>query len=247
MRAEPAAQLRLLDLQAVDTGLDQLAHRRGTLPELAEIATLTASMAPLRDSVVRARTDVEDLARQIKTLEGDVEQVRNRAKRDEQRLTSGASSAKDLESLQHEVASLARRQSELEDIELELMEQQEAAQAALTEAERALTDAEKRLTEAETRRDAELAEIASVEAERRAEREPLAAQLPTDLLALYEKIRSTTGVGVGAARLRARTCEGCRIELSGSDLAAAKAAAEDEVLRCEECRRILVRTPESGL
>jgi uncharacterized protein len=247
MRADPAAQLRLLDLQAVDTGLDQLAHRRGSLPELAEIATVTSSLGPLRDAVVRARTDVEDLARQIKTLEGDVEQVRARAKRDEQRLTSGAASPKDLESLQHEVASLSRRQSELEDVELELMEQQEAAQAALTEAETALNDAEKRLAESETRRDAVLAEITSVEAERRGERDPIAGEIPSDLLALYEKIRSTTGAGIGAARLRAKRCEGCRLELSGSDLAAAKAAAEDEVLRCEECRRILVRTPESGL
>ena len=247
MRADPAAQLRLLDLQAVDTGLDQLAHRRGTLPELAEIASLTTGLPPLRDAVVRARTDVEDLARQIKTLEGDVEQVRNRARRDEERLTSGSASAKELESLQHEVASLARRQTELEDIELELMEQQEAAQAALTTAEAQLSDTEKRLAEAETRRDAVLAEMAATEAERRAEREPIAAQVPADLLALYEKIRSSTGAGVGAARLRAKRCEGCRLDLSGSDLAAAKAAAEDEVLRCEECRRILVRTPESGL
>jgi hypothetical protein len=47
--------------------------------------------------------------------------------------------------------------------------------------------------------------------------------------------------------LRQRRCEGCHIELSGSELAAVRAAAPDEVVRCDNCRRILVRTEDSGL
>jgi hypothetical protein len=247
VKADPTAQLRLLDLQAIDRALDQLSHRRRTLPELAEIDKATSGLGGLRDDVVRARTAVEDLDREIRRLETDVEQVRARKTRDQQRMESGAvTHAKELESLQHEVASLSRRQSELEDSELELMERREEAQAVLDAALGALEEAQGALDAAEARRDAAFAEIDEAEAARRAERDPAAAGIPADLLALYEKIRAHSG-GTGAAMLRARRCEGCRIELSGSDIAAVANAPADEVLRCEECRRILVRTEESGL
>jgi predicted nucleic acid-binding Zn-ribbon protein len=247
VKAAPAAQHRLLDLQAVDTALAQLAHRRRTLPELAEIEKSSAALAGLRDDVVRARTAVEDLDREIRRLETDVEQVRARKARDQQRMESGAvTHAKELESLQHEVASLSRRQSELEDTELELMEAREEAQAVLDSAVSALDEAQRAIDEATARRDAAYAEIDGLEAARRAEREPVVSALPGDLYALYEKIRASAG-GTGAAMLRARRCEGCRIELSGSDMAGLTSAPEDEVVRCEECRRILVRTAESGL
>ena len=247
MKADPTAQIRLLDLQAVDRALDQLAHRRRTLPEIAEIEKATAVLGSLRDDVVRGRTAVEDLDREIRRLETDVEQVRARKTRDQQRMDSGAvTHAKELESLQHEVASLTRRQSELEDTELELMERREEAQAVLDAAVAALDEGQGAIDAAAARRDAAFAEIDAAEATRRAERDPAAAGIPADLLALYEKIRASSG-GTGAAMLRARRCEGCRIELSGSDMSALAAAPADEVVRCEECRRILVRTGESGL
>jgi predicted nucleic acid-binding Zn-ribbon protein len=247
VKADPVTQRRLLDLQAVDTALGQLSHRRRTLPELAEIEKGTAALGGLRDDVVRARTAVEDLDREIRRLETDVEQVRARKARDQQRMDSGAvTHAKELESLQHEVASLSRRQSELEDTELELMEAREEAQAVLDAALAALDEAQRGIDEAGARRDAAFAEIDAAESGRQTERGPVAAQIPGDLLALYEKIRATSG-GLGAAMLRARRCEGCRIEISGSDMETIAAAAPDEVVRCEECRRILVRTAESGL
>jgi predicted nucleic acid-binding Zn-ribbon protein len=247
VKADPTAQRRLLALQAVDTALGQLAHRRRNLPELAEIEKATAALGGLRDDVVRARTAVEDLDREIRRLETDVEQVRSRKSRDQQRMDSGAvTHAKELESLQHEVASLSRRQSELEDTELELMEAREEAQAVLDAAIAALDDAQRLLDDAAGRRDAAFTEIDAAESARQTERGPVAAQIPADLLALYEKVRASSG-GLGAAMLRARRCEGCRIEISGSDMESIAAAAPDDVVRCEECRRILVRTAESGL
>ncbi len=73
----------------------------------------------------------------------------------------------------------------------------------------------------------------------------MADDLPAELVALYDRIRESTGIG--AALLRAGRCEGCRLELSGSERAKIKATAPDEVVRHEECGRILVRTNESGL
>ena len=246
MKADPEAQRRLLDLQAIDTTLAQLAHRRRTLPELAELDRLAREIAALDDERVRAQVAVDDLDRDIARVDKDVEQVRARAAKDQTRLDSGSGPARELEALQHELASLARRQSELEDTELELMEQRETADTALRAVLDRLSAARARREAAETARDETLRQIAQEEEFRAAGRKPLVADLPTDLVTLYDRIRESSG-GLGAALLRAGRCGGCRLELSGVDRAAVKAADPDEVVRCEECRRILVRTAESGL
>lgn len=246
MKADPEVQQRLLDLQARDSALARLEHRRRTLPELAVIADADTRLAGLRDDVVRAETEVGDLDRELRRLEDDVDQVRRRAERDQQRMLSGALPAKELESLQHEVQTLARRQSDLEDTELEVMERREEAESRAGEVRAEVERASATRSEAEQARDKAFAEIEAEAAADTAARAGLASQLPADLLALYEKVRAVSG-GVGAAMLRQRRCEGCRLELMGSELRAAQAAPPDEVLRCENCRRILVRTPESGL
>jgi predicted nucleic acid-binding Zn-ribbon protein len=246
VKADPEAQRRLLDLQAIDTALAQLAHRRRTLPELAELDRLAREISALDDERIRAQVAVDDLDRDIARVDKDVEQVRSRATKDQTRLDSGNGPARELEALQHELASLARRQSELEDAELELMEQRETAEAALKAVQDRLAAARAERERVEGVRDETLRQIAADEEFKTAGRKPLVADLPAELVALYDRIRESSG-GVGAALLRAGRCEGCRLELSGVDRAAVKAADRDEVVRCEECRRILVRTAESGL
>ena len=245
MKADPQAQRRLLDLQAVDTALAQLAHRRGHLPELAELDTLARSISSLDDERVRAQVAVDDLDRDIARIEKDVEQVRARAERDRTRLEAGRGPARELEALQHEMGSLARRQSELEDSELELMEQRETAQAGVDEVLGRLAAARQRRETLERSRDEALAGIEEQERDRRTARGPLAGELPAELVSLYERIREQTGMG--AAMLRAGRCEGCHLEIAGSERARLRSLPQDEVVRCEECRRILVRTPEAGL
>jgi predicted nucleic acid-binding Zn-ribbon protein len=176
-----------------------------------------------------------------------VDQVRQRAARDQQRLDSGAvSSPKDLENLQHEIASLARRQSDLEDVVLEVMERRESAQERVVELTGRVESVEAKAADAKARREAALGEIDGESAVVTKERETVAATVPADLLKLYEKLRVQQG-GVGAARLYQRRCEGCRQELAITEMNEVRAAAPDKVLRCENCSRILVRTPESGL
>jgi hypothetical protein len=246
VKADAAVQLRLLELQGLDTALARLEHRRHALPELTVIAAADARLAELRDLVVLAETKVSDLDREQRRLDDDVEQVRRRSERDQQRMQAGGIPAKELESLQHEVDSLARRQSDLEDAELEVMERREEAEAraAALRAEVATVTAER--DAAVHARDAAYLEIDAEAAEDTGARAAVAGELPSELLALYEKVRAAAG-GVGAAELRQRRCEGCRLELAGSELRAARAAAPDEVLRCENCGRVLIRTPESGL
>ncbi len=244
MKASPEAQRRLLDLQAIDTALAQLTHRRKTLPELAQIDAIAREQSALEDERVRAQVAVDDLDRDISRFEKDIDQVRTRKDRDQARLDAGGA-LREIEGLQHELATLNRRQSELEDAELELMEERETAEQALNGVEKRLAEARERRAAAERRRDDAYAEIAKAQEFRSSARAPLAADLPADLLALYDKIRTETGLG--AALVQAGRCGGCRIELYGTDLARVRSAPADEVVRCEECRRIMVRTAESGL
>ena len=245
-KAPSIDQQRLLDVQAVDTRLSQLAHRRATLPEQAELDALLRGHRTASDAAVAARTAVSDLEREVAKAEADVAVVRTRADRDRGRLESGQGSPRDLEGLQHELETLARRQGVLEEAELDAMERLEAAQAAAAEAEAHLAEVAAAVHEAERRRDEALAGIAQEETAAKARRQAVAMDLDADLVALYEKLRATRG-GVGAAPLRARRCEGCRLELNNVDIGRLRAAAPDDVVRCEECGRILVRTPESGL
>jgi predicted nucleic acid-binding Zn-ribbon protein len=244
VKAAPEAQRRLLDLQAIDTALNQLAHRRKSLPELAEIDTVSREISILEDERVRAQVAVDDLDRDISRFEKDIDQVRTRKDRDQARLKAGGA-LREIEGLQHELATLNRRQSELEDAELELMEQRETAEQTLNEVKKRITDANERRAAAEARRDEALSDIAKEQEFKTQSRAPLANDLPADLIQLYDKIRIESGLG--AALFRAGRCGGCRIELYGADLARVKGAAPDEVVRCEECRRIMVRTAESGL
>jgi predicted nucleic acid-binding Zn-ribbon protein len=244
VKASPDAQRRLLDLQAVDTALAQLAHRRRSLPELAEIDAIARELSALEDERVRAQVAVDDLDRDIARFEKDIDQVRTRKDRDQVRLDAGGA-VREIEGLQHELATLNRRQSELEDAELELMEQRETAEQALNGVKKQLADAAQRRATAESRRDQANAEITKEQEFKAAARGPLMADLPADLITLYDKIRADSGLG--AALVRSGRCGGCRIELYGADLARVKSAPADEVVRCEECRRIMIRTAESGL
>ena len=246
MQADHFDQQKLLALAAEDVALAQLAHRRQTLPENAAVGAAEEAHRGFGADVVRAQTEVRDLDREQKRLEADVDTVRARATKDQQRLDSGAATPKEMTSLQQELASLARRQGDLEDQVLELMERREAADSLLGTAQVGLTGAQTDQTAAVEARDTALAGIGEAERTHTAKRTEVAGTVPEPLLALYERVRKQTG-GTGAAALHARRCEGCRIELYGTELAAARNADPHTVLRCENCNRILVRTAESGL
>lgn len=246
VNADPAIQMRLLDLQAIDTAVAQLAHRRRSLPEIAVIAEIDVRLAALHEDAVGLETQLSDIATQQRRLENDIDVVRSREDRDQQRLLSGGLPAKDLEGLQHELQSLARRQATLEDAALEVMEQRESLETRLKQVDGERGGATDERTAAEQARDSAWADIDSQVAEKTAQRRIVAGEIAPELLSLYDQVRESQG-GVGAAALRQRRCEGCRLELAGSELSAVRQADPDQVVRCDNCRRILVRTPESGL
>ncbi|HET6908790.1 MAG TPA: C4-type zinc ribbon domain-containing protein [Mycobacteriales bacterium] len=247
MKATPDDQLRLLDLQSLDSALDRLAHRRRTLPEIEAADQLAARIVQLADDMVLVETEDSDLAREQSKLEGDIDVVRTRMGKDQERLDAGqVSSPRELENLQSEIESLKRRQSDLEDEELEIMERREAVQSRLDEMKTERDEQSRMLGETEQRRDATFVEIDAEVDKTSRQRSELGGAIPAELLALYEKVRGASG-GVGAAALHRGRCEGCHLQLNTTDLNRLREAPPDDVVRCEECRRILVRTEESGL
>ena len=247
IKADRGAQLRLLDLQTIDSALAQLEHRRKTLPEHAEIKALTAAVAATSADLVAAETAVSDLEAEQGRAEAELEPVRERLTRNQTRIADGTiADPKALSSMVEEVAHLQRRISDLEDAELEIMEQLESATTRLEGLRIRAGEVDRQLADAVARRDEAVAAIDAQITEQRAEREQLSPLLPGDLLALYDKI-GTSHNGVGAAELRQRRCTGCQLEVNAADLGVFAAAADDDVLRCEECSRILVRTASSGV
>jgi uncharacterized protein len=243
--APVADQLRLLEVQALDTRAQQIAHQRTNHPLHARATELASRMQDVESALVTSRTALGDLRRELAKAEQDVEQVRTRATRDRARLDSGNVSAKDAQALTSELESLARRQDVLEEVELEVMERLEAHESALAE----LTSAHEELVAQQERLSAEMAaEMGDLDAQAAqvtTERAQRAEGLDAGLLALYERLRGQLG-GLAVAPLRGRRCEGCRLELNPTDVARITAAPPEQVVRCEECSRILVRGADAA-
>ena len=239
--------MKLLDLQELDSRLDALHHKLSTIPEAAALAELTDRRSEVDGATRDLRVEVADLTTEQKRADADVEQVKARRARDQAMIDAGSiTDPKALQRMLGELESLQRRISDLEDVEIEVMERLETAQASLTERAAELEKLDRDIEALGHTRAHKAGELDEELAAVAAERKTTASGIPADLLALYEKLREQKG-GTGAAALRRRECTGCRLSLNPSDLAAIAAAPSDEVVRCEECSRILVRTGESGL
>lgn len=246
IKAEPSDQQKLLALQALDTETAHLNHRRTSLPEHADIARLLAERKGLLAKYTEAETRVSDLSAEQTKAEADLEPVRARRVRNQQRVDSGSVDAKALPPLLDEIEHLGRRISDLEDAELELMEQLEEATARFEEVRARRTGIEDEIRGLMAERDRQIAGLDSELQHIQANRETVVEKLPAALVGYYERIRDKHS-GLGAAEIVQRRCGGCRLDLTAADVAAFGAAAPDELLTCEECGRILIRTAQSGL
>ena len=234
-------------MQELDSALDALRHQAANPPEAAELTELTATRAGLEGRARDLQVRVDDLTREQRKADADVETVKLRRVRDQQRLDGGAvTNPKDLQRLQHELVSLDRRISDLEDAELEVMEELETVQGELEQVRGRVQEIDQRLGELVEARNKRVAAIRDQAVGVKRDRVAAVSGIPAELLALYDKLREQKG-GVGAAALRQRQCGGCSLELNSGDLGIIAKQPSDVVIRCEECSRILVRTAESGL
>lgn len=238
MKASPRQQRLLLDLQDLDNTLARLRRKRSTLAERTELEALQGDTASARDGFMQAQRELDTRRTELSRIEADVATVQQRRDRDNQML-SVSTSSKEAQSLQGELETLSRRQSELEDRELELMEVVEGVQAAFAAAEEVLAGVDERraaiqgrLDDAEQRLDAEISSNTK-------EREGVAAELQRDVLGLYEELRGR--IGIGAARLRGNVSEGSNMALAPAELSDIRATAPDEIVFCPGSGAILVR------
>ena len=240
MKASKSAQEKLLALQALDSSLIQLDHKAKNLPVSRILDEKSIAFATARDLCVAAETEKSDIKHELSKSEIDVEQVVSRIERDEKRLASGQGSPKELEQLQHELGSLAKRRAELEEIELEVLVRIEALDQRINSLAKERDVLHEEVIKYSREKETALEEITRAINSTLNDRSALASECEPELLALYEKIR-TSADGIGAARLHAGQCQGCNLTINAADLSKINALPDDEVVRCEECRRILVR------
>lgn len=244
MKASPSDQNELLRLQAADTRLSQLDHTIRNLPQTAELAALQPDVDALRGRWIGATGEVEDARAELKRVESDVELVEARKRRDSERLQH-TSSVKDVQALEAELTSLAKRQGDLEEIELTVMERLEELEATLASIEAERGELDGRVEALTASREAEAGTVGTQRDALVRDRATIAEALPADLVALYERQRSR--YGVGAALLLRGVSMGSNVKLTESDLAEIRRAAADDVVLCPDSGAILIRNEESGL
>lgn len=242
MKAEVIQQRSLLQLADLDAEMSRIEHRSSHLPEQQRLEQAQADHREANDRLASLRLALDDLDDQIAKFESEIESVRDREDRDRAMLEGGAVNAKQLGDLQHELETLERRQSSLEDSLLEVMERREELQSQQANELGTIDSLESELAEAQRARDEALAGIEQSRHQCTSRRDELTAGLDADLVSLYERQRSRGGAGAG--RLQGRKCGACRIEIDRGELARISAAAEDEVLRCPECGAILLRVKD---
>lgn len=244
MKASPAEQRILLDVADIDRRIQQAEAKRIDPAKKARIAELQARRSAELHDFTNASGARDDIKTEIARIEGDVEIARQRQTRDRDRLAA-STDPKQAVALENEIASLARRLSELEDLELAAMDRLEEAEKIVANRQVAVeaTNTEGAALTAEAREAVENAtkEIDTLKRDRAAVSEKVSAPL----LAQYDRIASRGAIGAGL--LRGGMCEACNIVLPTTDLAEVRAAGDDEIVNCPECGAILVRTEESGL
>lgn len=231
----------LLRVQEYDTSIDQLRHRRLTLPERADVTKVEEELATLERSFSEVGGRRDDVARRQKHAEDELASVEAKISEVRTRMYSGeVTIPRELQAMQAEIESLDRRRSTLEDEVLEAMTDREPLDEEIgaLDAARASLDADgarlrAAIAEAEAAIDDELARA-------QAARDQLFASIPGDLAKLYDQLRSRLG-GVGAARLINGRCSGCHLTLPAIELDRIRHEPPDTLIRCDQCGRILVR------
>ena len=240
MQASTEQQSLILELQLLDNEIMQANTKLKSLPEIEQLLHIEKRVTAANDELSVVKGESDQIALELRRGEVDVETVTDRIKKDEARLSSGNATPKELEQLQHEVESLKKRQESLEEIELEIMIRNDAVIARKNTLTTDLTSLQTLKDEISGRLQSATDEINKVIAEKNTARSLVANKIEKPLLDLYEKIRGNGG-GVGAAALVGNKCNGCNLAINAVEMERIKSLAKDELLRCEECRRILVR------
>jgi predicted nucleic acid-binding Zn-ribbon protein len=240
MKASHSDQLAILEVQLLDDQLASCNQREASLPEAIALNTVVIKRNNIRDLRIAAETERTDVKRELARAEGDVEQIVTRITRDEARLNSGTGTPKELEQTQHELVTLGQRRAELEEAELAIMVQVEAITNRINE----LTAEEERfaveIADLEIKKENALTVIINERALVSEKRAAVIAPIAADLKDLYAKLAGDNN-GNGAAMLVGNECKGCHLTINTTEVQRISTLPAEEVVRCEQCRCILVR------
>lgn len=243
MKASPNAQLQLLELARLDAQRARLEHTAKNLPEQHHLLQLKDERSTRRAELVRLTGVVEDSEAELRRQQSDVELVEQRLKRDEARLAA-STSVTDVQGLEREIATLKKRRSDLEDIELELMARLERERAELTDAREQRNAVEQQADELTELRDRAVEHLQQEAKTNALARREVLKQLPQDVIELYESCRGRGGVG--AAELVGAVTMATGVTLDHVDLTRIAAAPADDIVMCPDSGAILVRTERSA-
>ena len=238
MKANLQDQKSLLELAQLDIDLVRNSSEKAKLLASTEIEAASSLALSLSDQLIDARNLVGDLELELKRSENDLELVETRISKDRDRLQT-TSSAKDAQGIEHELTSLAKRKSELEDLELAVMEQLEKVRAELESATKSKQSAEKDLSSLRQALATNITELDSERALLIGNREKLIATLDPELAVVYQR-KAERGSSVG--RLVGRECGACRLSITATNLDEILALASDQVAECPNCQAFLVRS-----
>ena len=229
---------RILELQDLDTAIDRLEHRREQLEAGEELSSLRKEMEEADARLGELRLASDSISSESTRLEQEIASMSDKLHAEEKRMYDGSiANAKELEALQHEIASLKERRARVEDELLEQMVRKEDVEARAAQAQTEAEAARARVEEVGGDAVRELDQISSDLAAKRSERGSLVPAFDEELLELYDDLREQKH-GVGAAAIVDGVCQACHEKLSAVELERLKRT--EGVKRCEYCRRIVV-------
>ena len=227
----------LLELQAIDTHLNQLEHKRSALPERKALQLLQGQIAEHERLIAQLDAGIA----QLESAFAEAEKHGNDCDAKRQRLEAQLRTViapREAESLQREIESLRQEREEADGTGLDLMEQLGEQETTRDKARNALTELQREKPGKETAlRDAD----AQIDEEMRGDRQrrDAIAETAKDVLAEYESRRKHLG-GVAVSALVGRTCSGCHLDLSAGELQQLKDLGGSVDPECPNCGRWLV-------
>ena len=239
MKAKVESQRLLLDLNSIDQSISKLDYQKKNHPQLMKITELTARVPSIEASIVENDSQITETKKEVSKAEIDVENISKRVQKDKERLSSSETSAKDLTQIQHEIGTLESKQKELEEVQIEFLEKVEDLEHKKRGLQEILEQVKSEISELNTTIKADFEKANKEIANFATERQIVVGKIENELITLYEKIRTEQGIGAGL--FSHGTCNSCQIQISPSEINNINSTDPEEIVRCENCRCVLVR------
>jgi uncharacterized protein len=223
----------LLILQDRDRRLLALAKDLAKLPQ--DEARAKAKLAGDEAAVTKAHQALLDCELRVKKIELDAETRRTTIKRLKNQQFETRKN-EEFVALGHEIVRYEKDLDAFETQELEAMDEVDGYRNAQKAAEAAREKTKALVTEDLASLKQRHAQTLADQAEVLAQREKLLADVPEDLIPLYNRLMKGKD-GLAIAPLRDGKCEGCHMKLIASTVMNVQTAKE--ITQCEDCGRIL--------